>query len=82
MRKKKSQRLRDEGKPNLPKEEEGEEEAILRVGDIHHARCELHDAYIRGSLHFTDGIEETIGGYASVGIDLTTIFVSVYTWPS
>lgn len=46
MRKKKSQRLRDEGKPDLPKEEEGEEEAILRVGDIHHARCELHDAYI------------------------------------
>lgn len=43
---KKKESAVEEGKPKLPKEEEDEEEAILRVGDIHHARCELHDAYI------------------------------------
>lgn len=42
---KKKESAVEEGKPKLPKEED-EEEAILRVGDIHHARCELHDAYI------------------------------------
>lgn len=49
--------------------EEGDAVFEVRVDNLHDARRELHDAYVRGLLHLRHGVQKTIRGYTGIRID-------------
>ena len=61
-----------DGVPDGRVDKVGEEgDAVLEVGVdyLHDSRRELHDADLGGLFHFGDGIQQTVGGHAGVGVD-------------